>query len=63
MLRAAIKAVEEGDARGLKMQNGGTEAIKGPLSNDAIAPDEDWQAASVAADLERRGQCPWDASV
>jgi hypothetical protein len=63
MLRAAIKAVEEGDAQALKMQNGGTEAIKGPLSNDAIAPDEDWQAASVAADLERRGQCPWDASV
>ncbi|MEJ6387965.1 aromatic ring-hydroxylating dioxygenase subunit alpha [Gymnodinialimonas sp. 2307UL20-7] len=63
MLRAAIAAVEAGEASGLKMQNGGTEAIKGPLSNDAIAPDEDWQAASVAADLERRGQCPWDASV
>ncbi|WP_224814223.1 aromatic ring-hydroxylating dioxygenase subunit alpha [Hasllibacter sp. MH4015] len=63
MLRAAIAAVEAGDAAGLKMQNGGTSGIKGPLSNDAIAPDDDWKAASVQADLERRGQCPWDASV
>lgn len=63
MLRSAIAAVEAGDASGLKMQNGATEAIKGPLSNDAIAPDDNWIAASEAADRERRGACEWDASV
>jgi hypothetical protein len=63
MLRAAIKAVTAGDMQGLKMQNGGTEAIRGPLSNDAIAPDADWQAASRGADAARRDACEWDASV
>jgi hypothetical protein len=63
MLRTAIAAMEAGDTASLKMQNGGTEAIRGPLSNDAIAPDDNWVAASEAADHERRGQCNWDASV
>ncbi len=63
LLRAAIARVEAGDAAALKMQNGGTEAIQGPLSNDAIAPDDDWVAASEAADAARRSACPWNATV
>ncbi|UWQ96886.1 aromatic ring-hydroxylating dioxygenase subunit alpha [Rhodobacteraceae bacterium M385] len=63
MLRAAIAALEAGEGESLKMQNDDTQAIRGPLSNDAIAPDDNWVAASEAADLERRGQCEWDASV
>ncbi len=63
MLRAAIASVEAGEADALKMQNGGTQAIRGPLSNDAISPNDDWVAASEAADMARRGECPWDASV
>jgi len=63
MLRAAIAAVQAGQGDTLKMQNGGTEAIRGPLSNDAIAPDADWQAASRGADAARRDACPWDARV
>lgn len=63
MLRAAIAALEAGERESLKMQSDDTQAIRGPLSNDAIAPDDNWVAASEAADLERRGQCEWDASV
>ncbi|WP_341862101.1 aromatic ring-hydroxylating dioxygenase subunit alpha [Gymnodinialimonas sp. 57CJ19] len=63
MLRAAIAALAAGEGESLKMQGDDTQAIRGPLSNDAIAPDDNWVAASEAADLERRGQCEWDASV
>jgi len=63
MLRAAIAAVEGGETDSLKMQDSATQAIRGPLSNDAIAPDDNWVAASEAADAERRETCPWDAAV
>ena len=38
-------------------------ALRGPLSNDTIAPSDDWHSAAQAADLARRAACPWDASV
>lgn len=62
MLRRAIASLEEGRADALPMQ-GDVSALRGPLSNDAIADSRDWQAASHAADLARRAACPWDASV
>ena len=37
--------------------------IVGPLSNDAIAPTELWEENSHRADLARRENCPWDASI
>ncbi|MDA9237792.1 aromatic ring-hydroxylating dioxygenase subunit alpha [Planktomarina sp.] len=64
ILRQAIDAMGAGNRNALPMQNG--EKIKtiiGPLSNDAVAPTENWSGASHQADLERRATCPWDASV
>lgn len=64
LLRKAIKAVETDKAESLLMQNGPeVTKIVGPLSNDAIAVTDDWQAASWQADMQRRAECPWDASV
>lgn len=64
LLRKAIKAVETNKAESLLMQKGPDVAkIVGPLSNDAIAVTDDWQAASWQADMLRRTECPWDASV
>jgi len=64
MLRAAIKDVAEGRLGNLPMWGGhDLNALKGPLSNDAIAQTDAWQSASHAADMERRSECPWDASV
>ncbi|QBY01331.1 aromatic ring-hydroxylating dioxygenase subunit alpha [Rhodophyticola sp. CCM32] len=64
MLRQAIKSVQDGDVQSLPMRGSGDVArIRGPLSNDAIASTGDWQSASHAADLARRADCPWDASV
>ena len=64
LLRRMIDAVEsEGSfAAGLPWRVN-VAAIRGPLSNDAIAETDDWQAASHAVDIERRAACPWDASV
>lgn len=62
-LRQAIRAVAEGDFDALPMQNQGTAQIVGPLSNDAIAKTDDWQSASWDADMARRSDCPWDATV
>lgn len=63
MLRAAISSVENGDddlpMRGDTVPSG----ILGPLSNDAIADSADWLNASRQADLARRAECPWDATV
>lgn len=62
MLRAAIAAVENGD-EDLLMRDTGAGGIVGPLSNDAITKSEDWQDASWRADMARRAECPWDATV
>ena len=64
MLRQAIRNVSQARVANLPMQGDlGAARIVGPLSNDAIATTEDWQSASHAADLARRAECPWDASV
>lgn len=64
MLRQAIANLANAKPEALPMQNGAdTGKIVGPLSNDAIAPTPEWQSASHAADLARRAECPWDASV
>jgi len=64
LLRQAIQALATGDRAALPMQDKAlTRSIIGPLSNDAVAPTEDWSGISHQADLERRAGCPWDASV
>ncbi|QPM92455.1 aromatic ring-hydroxylating dioxygenase subunit alpha [Pseudooceanicola algae] len=64
MLRKAIKALETGKPERLPMQDRQeTPAIVGPLSNDAIADSDDWLAASLASDIERRKAAPWNATV
>ena len=63
MLRQAIKAVEEGDEGALPMRGDDVTRLVGPLSNDSIAATQDWKSASRAADLARRAECPWDATV
>ncbi len=64
MLRQAIADLADKKPQALPMQSGAEVAkIVGPLSNDAIAPTPDWKSASHAADLARRAECPWDASV
>lgn len=63
MLRQAIKAVEEGDEGALPMRGADVTRLVGPLSNDSIAATQDWKSASRAADLARRAECPWDATV
>jgi len=64
MLRQAITDVTQGRAAALPMQNASlVNAIRGPLSNDAIAATQDWQAASQIVDQSRRAECPWDAVV
>ena len=63
-LRQAINAMQEGNRTALPMQDDeNNKKIIGPLSNDAVAPTENWLDASHQADLERREGCPWDASV
>ena len=63
-LRQAINAMQEGNRTALPMQDDeNNKKIIGPLSNDAVAPTENWSDASHQADLERREGCPWDASV
>ncbi|MEW5423242.1 aromatic ring-hydroxylating dioxygenase subunit alpha [Amorphus sp. 3PC139-8] len=63
MLRKAIKAVENNKEDALPMRNGSVADLVGPLSNDAIASTHDWKEASWQADMKRRADCPWDASV
>lgn len=62
-LRKAIADLSTVGASALPMQDAAAAAIQGPLSNDAIAETGDWQAASHAADMARRAECPWDASI
>ena len=64
MLRKAIKDVADNRIADLPMQGDlDLSGIIGPLSNDAIAASDDWQAASDASDRARRAACPWDATV
>lgn len=64
MLRKAIAALDEDRAADLPMADGTCPTtLTGPLSNDSIADTADWRAASHAADMARRAECPWDASV
>ena len=64
MLRQAIANLAEGRDDALPMQGGeDLSGLVGPLSNDAITDTNDWRAASHAADVARRAECPWDASV
>ncbi len=58
MLREAIVSINEND-NALKMQNGGTEAITGPISVDAISMDADWTRVYETRDRERRATCDW----
>ena len=59
LLRAAIEAVEKGELGALKMQNGATEDVTGPIAVDAIAQDENWKAVWEADDAQRRKGCSW----
>lgn len=64
MLRDAIRAVKDGKPEELPMCNGtDLSTIYGPVSNDAIAEDGDWEAATLSSDAQRRIACPWDARV
>ncbi|MGH6762526.1 MAG: aromatic ring-hydroxylating dioxygenase subunit alpha [Phyllobacterium sp.] len=63
MLRKAIKAVESSKDDALLMRDKAAAGIIGPLSNDAITSTDDWQAASWQVDMQRRAECPWDATV
>ncbi|MGI9371283.1 MAG: aromatic ring-hydroxylating dioxygenase subunit alpha, partial [Hyphomicrobiales bacterium] len=58
MLRAAIASLQE-EQSNLKMQNGATNEISGPISVDAIADDDDWERTYKSRDAERRSHCPW----
>ncbi len=63
MLRAAITALGQGDEQALPMRktdNLGN--IRGPVSIDVIARDDDWQEAWEEADRKRRIACPWPAA-
>jgi len=63
-LRAAIAAVKEGRDQDLPMWGDlDLSTVYGPISNDSIAQDGDWQSAALLADQERRGGCCWDADV
>ena len=59
MLREAIEAVERGETGALKLQNGATENVTGPIAVDAITREKDWQAVWEASDAERRKGCCW----
>lgn len=64
MLRAAIENARAGNFSALPMCNGVDPAsLYGPLSNDAIAANDNWESANATTDAERRASCPWDAKV
>ncbi|MEM9358578.1 MAG: aromatic ring-hydroxylating dioxygenase subunit alpha [Pseudomonadota bacterium] len=64
LLRQAIKALESGNRSALPMQDADSvKQIIGPLSNDAVAPSNDWSDISHQSDVERRASCPWDATI
>ena len=63
MLRKAMASQNSGRLDQMPMQPNVAGDIVGPLSNDAIAPTELWEENSHRADLARRKNCPWDASI
>jgi hypothetical protein len=65
MLRAAIASLEAGKPEELPMYNGVKPSqVYGPISNDTIAPSDDWQNSFTQSDQERREQCAgWDATI
>lgn len=64
MMRAAIKALEDGDEGALPMRSGGDlSQIRGPISIDAIGESgRDWEAVYRESDAARRAGCSWDAA-
>lgn len=58
ILREAIASLDK-NRDTLKMQNGATAAITGPISVDAISMDADWTKVYEARDRERRATCDW----
>ena len=58
ILREAIASLDE-NSGALKMQNGSTKAITGPISVDAISLNADWTKVYEARDQERRATCDW----
>ena len=64
LLRRAIDQLAKQDETALPMRGPtAAKALTGPFANDTIADSSDWRAASARADLNRREQCPWDASI
>ncbi|MGE4325924.1 MAG: Rieske 2Fe-2S domain-containing protein [Pseudodonghicola sp.] len=63
MLRAAIAAVKDGRDAELPMQASDLDAIKGPISIDALAADGDINKAYVDEDKARREHCGWNAKL
>ncbi|MEE9322497.1 MAG: aromatic ring-hydroxylating dioxygenase subunit alpha [Granulosicoccus sp.] len=65
MLRAAIENVECDRLNSLPLYNGTSPVdIQGPISNDTIAPTDNWQSRFIETDAERRAACvDWDASI
>lgn len=65
MMRAAIAALQDGDAGRLPMWGDvDPTAVRGPISNDTIADSRDWQGAFEVSDASRRAACTdWDATV
>ena len=60
LLRAAIESVDKNPGD-LKMQNGTTRDITGPISVDTIAADSAWDKAYSEEDAKRRADCSWQA--
>lgn len=65
MLRAAIDNVKNGQVEALPMRGdpAGTEAIRGPISIDAIAQTEGWEESWTRSDSARRAGCSWNAAL
>ncbi|MEQ9571131.1 MAG: aromatic ring-hydroxylating dioxygenase subunit alpha [Nitratireductor sp.] len=65
MLRAAIDNVKNGQIEALPMRGdaAGTQAIRGPISIDAIAQTEGWEESWIRSDAARRDGCSWNAAL
>lgn len=61
----AINRLKVGDLAALPMMADRklVEAIRGPMSIDAIGPTDAWQDVWVEADAKRRASCDWDAKL
>ncbi|MCC6002430.1 MAG: aromatic ring-hydroxylating dioxygenase subunit alpha [Pararhodobacter sp.] len=62
MLRAAMEALEQGDATTLPMCGKGADT-RGPVSIDAIGPTDSWADLWPEADARRRAAAPWEAAL